>query len=476
MNQPLETRTLSDYLRMLRAQLRLIVLATLVAAGAALVLSLAQHRTYEASSTIGLTADFFPQGNEEQGAAATAAIGLAAGDQVFTRVSKALGGSPTPDQLRSSVTDGFQPGSNLVTITASSSSPEQAARIANEFASAAKIIGRDITKAKYLRQARIQDDSTLRRAASSVDPVDIVQSARVPTSPTSPRPLRNTFIAACIGFLIGLGLALLRQSLDRRVTTADEVRRELELPLVGYVRSEMLGWSGMSANGAGVEAGDDLEAFRILRTNVDFLAGDENLTTLAVTSPLPEEGKSTVSAGIAYANALAGRRAVLVECDFRRPVMAERFGLDAAPGLSDHLLGNAKPSEVLRLIELEGPSAEPLPVIPAGVGVSQPGELLASPRFGRFLAQIAKAYEVVILDCAPLLPVGDALELLPQVDGVLLCIRLGQTTHEQARSAKEAMGHLPARPTGLVITGLGRGSEDDYYGYYATHAQLPAGR
>ena len=474
MDEPFETRTLSDSVRVLRARYRIILLTTFVAAGAGLALSLAQDRTYEATSTIALTPQFFVETGDQAAQAATAEIGLVTSDELFDRSSRALGGSPTPDQLRENIVTSFQPGTNFVAIKASSSSAEEAARIANKFARAAKIVGRNVTRATYLKQAKIHDDPTLKKSARTVDPVEIVHNAGVPASPESPKPLRDAFLAACLGLIIGLGLAFLRQSLDRRVANADDARRALDLPLLGYVRTETLGRVGMFANGISEESGEDLDAFRILRANVDFLGGDDALTTFAVTSPLPEEGKSTVSAGLAYANALAGRRTLLVECDFRRPMAAERLGFQAGPGLSDHLIGNATPGDVLRSIDVEGPAAEPLAIIPAGLEVLQPAELIASPQFDRVLAEVSEAYEVVVLDCAPILPVGDALELLPRVDGVLVCVRLGQTTFEQARAARDALGHLPARPTGLVITGLGRGSDHDYQGYYAARTQSEA--
>jgi capsular exopolysaccharide synthesis family protein len=195
---------------------------------------------------------------------------------------------------------------------------------------------------------------------------------------------------------------------------------------------------------------------------------------VAVTSPLAEEGKSTVAGLYAYVNALAGRRTVLIECDLRRPVVAARFGVEEEPGLTDYLLEEAKPREVLRSVRIEGPTAEPLPIIPGGRPAAQPAELLASSRFEEFLAQVATAYELVVLDCPPLLPVGDTLELLPQVEAVLLCIRIGQTTRDQAAAAKKALDHLPPRPTGVVVTGLDPGGEDDYYGYYSARSGVAA--
>jgi len=116
----------------------------------------------------------------------------------------------------------------------------------------------------------------------------------------------------------------------------------------GQVQGVSLGMVGMSQNGTGLVAEADLETFRILRKNVDFLGRDEDLKVVAVTSPLPEEGKSTVAAWYAYASALVGKRTILVECDFRRPVSAARLGFDPEPGLSEYLAGEAQPQEVLR--------------------------------------------------------------------------------------------------------------------------------
>jgi polysaccharide biosynthesis transport protein len=473
MDRPPETRTLSDLLRVLRARYRIILLTTLVAAGAALGVSLAQSRTYEATSVIALTPDFFVQGDQTV-SINTAGIGLASNDKVYRRTSRALGGDPSPENLRAYVDTSFRPGSTVVDIKASTSSADKAARIANQFARAIKIVGENVTRSAYLRQAQVQSNPSLEQKARSVEPVQIVRAAEVPASPSSPKPLRNTFIGACLGLIIGLFMAFARQALDRRVSSAEDLRRGLGLPLLGYVRKEALGRVGMLSNGTGTDNETDLDSFRILRANVDFLGGDKTLTAFAVTSPLPEEGKSTVSAGLAYANALAGRRTLLVECDLRRPTIAERLGVEAIPGLNERLTGNAKTSELLRTVEVEGPAAEPLRVIPAGLEERRPAELIGSQEFDAFVNDARKEYEVVILDCPPILPVGDTLEVLPQVDGVLLCIRVGQTTYEQASGAKQAIDHLPDKPTGLVITGVRRGSEQGYYGYYSsgTHSAV----
>jgi capsular exopolysaccharide synthesis family protein len=479
-----ETRNLSDYLGVLRRRIKLIVLLTLLAGGIALGISLVRSPTYEASTDLqfkdpgqqaggllgGGSVDYFPQNQAGAGAARLT------GPDVLADASGALGGDPTPDELKSDTSVTVNVNNNLVTATVKADTGEKAAREANELAASVKRLTRDDARSFYKARAKALPDepssnflrARLRALAAVAEPVTIVKAAEVPGSPASPNPVRDTVIALFLGLMLGIGLAFVRETLDKRATEGHEVQKRLGLPLVGYVRKETLGMAGLSKNGTVRASEADLESFRILRKNVDFLGGDQDIKVIAVTSPLPEEGKSTVASWYAYAGALVGKRTILVECDFRRPVSATRLDFGPAPGLSDYLAGAAEPREVLRSIEVEGRGAETLAVIPAGSTVHQPTEMLASDRFREFVDQLRKVYDLVIIDCPPLLPVGDTLEVLPQVDGVLLLVRLDQTTLNQAAAAKQAMEHLPEKPTGLVITGLTRGSEGDYYGYYSS--------
>jgi capsular exopolysaccharide synthesis family protein len=477
-----ETRNLRDYLGVLRRRIRLIVFITLLAGGIALAISLVRSPEYEASVALqfrdpglqaggvvtGGTVDFFP------------ANAAGAGAQSMTRqdvlqdASRSLGGVPTPDQLRSDTSVSVNSTNNLVTATVTADIAQKAAREANQLAVSVKKVTRDQARNFYDQRAKtlpsgpesVGVKARLRTLAAVAEPTTIVRPAEVPGTPASPRPVRDTVIALFLGLMLAIAVAFLRETLDRRATDGREVQKRLGFPLVAYVRNESLGMVGMSKNGTGLFSEADLEAFRILRKNVEFLGSDEELKVVAITSPLPQEGKSTVASWYAYASALVGKRTILVECDFRRPVSAARFGFDTEPGLSEYLAGESEPGAVLRTVEVQGRGAEALPVIPAGGTVLQPTEMLASKRYSEFLAELRKVYDLVVLDCAPLLPVGDTLEVLPNVDGVLLCVRLRQTTLDQAAAAKQAMERLPEKPTGLVITGLARGSEDDYYGYY----------
>ena len=296
--------------------------------------------------------------------------------------------------------------------------------------------------------------------------------------------MRNGILALALGLIFGIILAFLRDSLDRRLTDPHDVQHQLQMPMLGYVNAKSLGGADFTSNGASSDR--DLEPFRILRANLDFLAGDQPLRTIAVTSPLAEEGKSTVAAGLATAAALTGRRVLLAECDLRRSVLADRLDVPSSPGITDWATGKAQRDDVIRSVPIatrkspvseDGEETAPkrsFSVISAGSFTPEPAELLASRRFRELVQTLGEGYDLTVLDCAPLLSVGDALEVLPLVDAALLCVRLDRTTREQALAAKAALGQMPKRPIGLVVTGVKPGREGYYYGYYSSTVSRPA--
>jgi receptor protein-tyrosine kinase len=301
----------------------------------------------------------------------------------------------------------------------------------------------------------------------------------VPAGPIRPKPVQTTLLGLLMGITFGLVAAFVRDSLDRRFKTSREITEELHLPLLGYVPEEVLGQALSSPNGKRTLSDQELEGFRILRTNIEFLDVDKPPKMILVTSALPEEGKSTVSSALAAAYTSAGKKTILVECDLRRPTLAKRLGVKEAPGLSDYLVGQATPPEVIQTISLGGDTTNgsaavpgtsakvPLVAITSGTSSPQPAELLRSQRCKDFFAQIREVYDVVIVDTCPLLSVVDTLELLPLADAVVVCVRASQTTRDQARAAKAAIAHFPERPTGVVVTGIRARDEAGYSGYYS---------
>jgi capsular exopolysaccharide synthesis family protein len=321
--------------------------------------------------------------------------------------------------------------------------------------------------------------ATFDQGGRTIQPVQLSRRATAPGPPVSPNPKRDGLLGGLVGLTVGLLLAFLRDALDRRFKSSREISEELQLPIVGFVRRQALGKTASAANGHKALSEADLDSFRIVRTNVDFLDVDKPPKSLLVTSALPKEGKSTVAAALAASHAAAGETTLLLECDLRFPSLANRLGLNAGPGLSDFLAGRATPADVLQKVELGNTGASSngishtvstsgqLLCIVAGSSTPGPAELLRSKRFAAFLAEVAEAYDTVVIDSSPLLPVADTLELLPLVDGVLVCVRASQTTREEGRAVRETLSRFSRRPVGVVVTGVRPGRDGDAYPSYS---------
>jgi len=517
--------TLGDYLRVLRNNRWTIAVVTLLCATVAAASALSQESIYVASARVSFQEESRSNAAaglvaaQTQTAAQLAAEGAATllSNDVLELVRRRLKSTRTVAQLRGMLATSVDASSTLVAVQASSNDPKFAAALATEVARGTVTILEETARARFARTAerverqydalrrqnlRGEDKSgtrtdfalaslldrisTLRTLSLNATPARLAEDAAVPSSPASPKPVRSTVFGGLIGFMLGIGLAFARDSLDRRLRDSNDVQETLDLPVVGSVRVDALGGAAYVPNGRGPMADQDIESFRILRANIAFLDADRPIKSILVTSPQPGEGKSTVAASLAAAHAAAGKRTLLIECDLRRPCLADRLSINRSPGLSDYLVGQAEPADVLQVVTLTGQGgarsgnnggngdAEPiveadagrLVVIAAGSQSVRPAELLGSMRFRGFLEEAAAAYDTVVIDTPPLLSVSDTLEIVPLADSILLCIRADQTTRDQARAVKDALAHLPERTTAVVITGLKPGRESDY-GYYS---------
>jgi capsular exopolysaccharide synthesis family protein len=188
------------------------------------------------------------------------------------------------------------------------------------------------------------------------------------------------------------------------------------------------------------------EAFRTLRTNLMFSSLERPLTTLLVTSPAPEEGKSTTLANLAVTMAQGGRKTILVDCDLRHPRQHELFGVPGEPGLSNMMLNNLdKP-------QLVATGIDGLSLLPAGASPPNPADLLGSRLMETIIAGLKARADIVLFDAPPVLAVTDAALLASKLDGLLLVVSAGQTRRDDALQAKTLLERIHVHIVGTVLT------------------------
>lgn len=204
------------------------------------------------------------------------------------------------------------------------------------------------------------------------------------------------------------------------------------------------------------------EAFRVLRTNLQFMGLDKPLKSVLVTSATPGEGKSTVSANLSVAFAQNGANVCLIDADLRRPTLHKIFGMDSYPGLTTALLGGGGGSDNA-IMKTDVPG---LKLIPSGPIPPNPAELLGSGKMEKFLRELEERFDMVIVDTPPVLAVTDAAVLAPKLGGVLMVTRAGNVARQQVIRAKQALEAVKANVLGAVLDGVQAEGREGYYYYY----------
>jgi succinoglycan biosynthesis transport protein ExoP len=295
-----------------------------------------------------------------------------------------------------------------------------------------------------------------------------------------PKPARNGILGLALGLILGLGLAALREALDTRVRSSDEIGERLGLPLLARVpepprRLRRGNKLTMQAEPNSVEA----EAFRMLRTNLDFVRLEHNPKVILITSAVEAEGKSTTAANLAIALARSGKRVALVDLDLRRPYLHQFFPGSGHPGLTHVALGYASLDEAL--IKVPILDARPAGAVGNGNGNSKVEgwlEVLAAgplpPNLDDFLGgkavtdildTLKKRADIVLVDATPLLLVGDAMSLTTVVDALMVVTRINVVRRPMLKELKRVLDALPVEKLGFILTGAEL--EESYAGYGA---------
>jgi non-specific protein-tyrosine kinase len=510
-----------EYLRVLWRRKWTVIIVTVLAVGAAIGFSKSQTPTYQASAKVLIQSSVT---QPALGASAANPPNLSDEIQrlqspgVAALVRQKIGTAPPVSGHAPSNTD-------IMVVTASSRSPEQAAVVANAYAnayiqerqrasltsyqSAVKVIQDQIntlnaqiealnakaattttspstsgstptappstapnpqvtTLSTQIGLLQQQLNNLQTQASIGTSSVQLLQPAVPPTSPATPRTVRNALLGLGGGLVLGVALAFLRESLDDTISTKEDLdRSQPGLPVLGMIPA----MSSRSGETKGLISDTRphsyaAEAYRSLRTSVQFLALDQPVRVLQVTSPRTSEGKTTTVANLAVTLVAAGQRVIVADCDLRRPRQHDMFGLSNKVGFTSVLLGDAPMSEALQPV----PNHEGLLLLASGERPPNPAELLASPRVKEVFGAMARLADVVLVDTPPVLPVTDAVLVSGRVDSTMMVVSAGLTSAKDLARALEVLAQVDAPVTGAILNAV---TVDAGYRYRYRYSYTP---
>jgi succinoglycan biosynthesis transport protein ExoP len=506
---PNGNRTLRDYVRMLRRHKWVILQAVVLVPVAAVLLSLRQPAAYEASAEVllsrqnlaaVLTGTPDPALSQQADRIAETQAKLARVPTVAARSIDAVGAKGlTVQALLDDSEVAPERNADLLEFTVRNESPELAVRLASEYATqftryrleldtAALVLARTEVE-KQIAELELEGDRGSDLYLSLVDKAQQLRTMEALQTQNSfvvrpadraeqvqPKPVRNGLLGVGLGLLIGVMFAFIWEALDTRVRSAEEVGDALHLPLLARLpepakRLRAKNRLVMLSDPSGVQA----EAFRMLRTNLEFVNVDRDARVVMVTSATQAEGKSTTVANLAVAFARAGRRVALVDLDLRRPFVDRFFGLEGRPGVTDVALGRADLDEALVPIEITRPSPDQvngdrrvvtgeLEVLPCGPLPPDAGEFVGTRALGAIVHNLRDRFDLVLVDAPPILKVGDALALSARVDGLIVVTRLKIVRRGMLSELSRVLAAAPTAKLGFAVTDAA--TEDGYgYGY-----------
>jgi len=508
--------TLRDYLQVIRRRRWIILQAVILVPLAAVLFSLRQERMYQASAEVllsrqnlaaALTGTTDPGAYQQADRIAQTQADLARVPDVAGRTLSAVGLQRPPDDLLGHSSVSAKQNSDLLSFSVTDHSPELAATLASAYAKTFVLYRKELDTASLQRartevQVRIgqlekaalthgalyaslvgKDQQLATMEALQTSNATVVRTAEGATQ-VQPRPVRNGILGLALGLVLGLGLAFLWEALDTRVRSGEEIAARLGLPLLARLpapprqmrKGERL---VMLAAPRGVEA----EAFRMLRTNLEFVRLGHDVRTIMVTSAVEQEGKSTTVANLAVALARAGQRVALVDLDLRRPFLDHFFDLRYRPGLTQVALGQAELDDALIPVAITDPGGRARPdngnghvtvrpsatlatgglrILVSGPLPPNAGEFVGSEALVHILGELRERFDTVLIDAPPMLQVGDPMALSAHVDALFLVTRMNLVRRPMLSEIRRLLDTVPSLKLGFVLTGA---EAEDGYGY-----------
>ncbi|NMM24103.1 MAG: polysaccharide biosynthesis tyrosine autokinase [Phycicoccus sp.] len=444
---------LKDYIRVIRKRWRVIVSVMLVILAAAALATAMSPKVYQAQTRLFVsTSGGGDSGALLQGSSFTQQRVKSYADVITTPsvldpVIQQLHLGTTAAKLESQITATVPLDTVLIEVAVTNADPRVAAQVADA-------VGKQFT-------ITVAELESVSGNASSPVKVTVVSNPTVPTVPISPKPTRNLALGLVLGLLVGLALALVRDLLDTTIKVERDVQDLTNVTVIGGI-----GLDPDAVKRPLIVQADPhsprAEAFRTLRTNLQFVDAANHPRSIVFTSSIPGEGKTTTTANLAITMAASGVRVCVIEGDLRRPRLLEYMGLDGTVGLTNVLIGQADLADVLQQF-----TDTNVYVIGCGSVPPNPSELLGSTAMIETLRQLESRFDVVIIDAPPLLPVTDAAVLSTITGGTVVVVGSGQVNRDQLATALRSLDAVKGRVLGLVFNKLPTKGADAYSYYRA---------
>ena len=446
--------TLRQFLTVLRSRWITVCVTILISLLVSGAYTLTQTPLYQASTrlyvstTAGSSVADLYSGNRLSQDRVLSYTQLVTGETLAQRTIDRLGLDTNARKLTESITAKAKASTVLIDVAVVDQSPVRARDIADALSDEFVLMVREL--------------ETPTRGATPEARVVVEQRASVPTAPIVPKKKRDLALGIALGAMLGVGLALLRDQLDNTIKSAEALEEVTGTGVVGYIPFD----KNLATAHAIAFDNDNratAEAFRKLRTNLQFLAVDNPPRLIVVTSASPSEGKSTTAVNIALALAEADHNVVLVDGDLRRPRLAKYLDLVGSVGFSTVLSGGAPLGDVLQKTKFSN-----LTALTAGPIPPNPSELLGSLAAKKMFSELRAQFDYVIVDSSPLLAVSDGAILAADADGAIVTARASKTKREHLAHAVGSLRAVDAKLLGTVLTmlptrGSGSYSYNSYY-------------